>query len=208
VSAVAPAGAVRTSRPVGAARVAAWRLAAVAAGLVGADDAALAWRERVAAARPDDPTALATVAHLRAARGEDAAAVALLRASVDLDPMRAAGWYNLGFLLQRRGENEAALDAFGRALVLDPSMDLAHYGRALSLIRCGRLEAAIEPLRRTIALQPMSPYGYYQLAHVHHKLGDAARVARLVERLAAFEPQVAARLARETGVAAAGDEAA
>ena len=46
----------------------------------------------------------------------------------------------------------------------------------------------------------MSPYGYYQLAHVYHRLGRSAEVGRTIKRLAEFEPDVAKQLERETGV--------
>jgi hypothetical protein len=48
----------------------------------------------------------------------------------------------------------------------------------------------------------MSPYGFYQFAHVYHRLERTDQVARLVLRLSGFEPQVARQLERETGVIA------
>ncbi|NBO83327.1 MAG: hypothetical protein EBU75_11035, partial [Betaproteobacteria bacterium] len=49
---------------------------------------------------------------------------------------------------------------------------------------------------------PMSPYGYYQLASLHHKLGDEKACIKLVRKLHKFEPQLAAQLQKETGVQA------
>jgi hypothetical protein len=46
----------------------------------------------------------------------------------------------------------------------------------------------------------MSPFGFYQLAHVYHRLQQPERVARTIKRLSGFEPQVARQLERETGV--------
>jgi hypothetical protein len=46
----------------------------------------------------------------------------------------------------------------------------------------------------------MSPYGFYQLAHVYHRLERPDDVERTIRRLQGFEPQVARQLERETGV--------
>jgi hypothetical protein len=48
----------------------------------------------------------------------------------------------------------------------------------------------------------MSPYGYYQLASLHHKLGDEKACIKLVKKLHQFEPQLAVQLQNETGVSA------
>lgn len=177
-----------------------WKQMATWSTLLKRDAMALEYFERIAAARPSDAKALASVAHLKAQRGGRPEAIELLRRAVALDASQAGAWYNLGYLLQESQRHDEAIEAFERALAIDDKLDLAHYGRALSLIKTGRLEEAIAPLERNIELQPMSPYGYYQLAHVHHRLGQPKRVARLIRRVAGFEPQVAKQLQRETGV--------
>jgi len=48
----------------------------------------------------------------------------------------------------------------------------------------------------------MSPYGYYQLASLHHRLGDDRSCIKLVRKLHQFEPQLAVQLQKETGVEA------
>lgn len=178
-----------------------WRQMAIWAGLLKRDAVELEYIERIANARPDDPQAVATLAHARAQRGGRAEAIRLLERAVSLDPSRAGDWYNLGFLQQEEQRHDEAIASMRRALALDDKLDLAHYGLALSLIKTGRAEEAIAPLRRNIELQPMSPYGYYQLAHVHHRRGETEEVVRLIRRLAGFEPQVARQLQRETGLA-------
>jgi tetratricopeptide (TPR) repeat protein len=129
-------------------------------------------------------------------------AEALLRKSVESDPGYAPAWFNLGFLIQKREDHEEALRCFDMALRFEEKMDRAHYGRALSLIALNRPEEAKASLQRTIDLQPMSPYGYYQLASLHHKLGDEKACIKLVKKLHQFEPQLAVQLQNETGVSA------
>ncbi|MCZ7558817.1 MAG: tetratricopeptide repeat protein [Burkholderiaceae bacterium] len=74
------------------------------------------------------------------------------------------------------------------------------YGKGLSLVKLDRVEDAVAALKKVIELQPMSPYGYYQLAHVYHRLGDTERIVATIRRLSKFEPKVALQLERETGV--------
>ena len=173
-----------------------WKQMATWSTLLKRDRMALEYWERIAAARPGDARALASVAHLKAQQGGRPQAIALLERAVALDPDQAGTWYNLGYLQQESQDHEAALVSFDRAIALDDRLDLAWYGKALSLIKTGRLEEAIAPLRRNTELQPMSPYGFYQLGHVYHRLGRREQVARLIQRLSGFEPQVARQLAR------------
>jgi tetratricopeptide (TPR) repeat protein len=157
---------------------------------------------RVAALKPNDPKPLTVAAHCMALLHRNLEAEALLRKSVESDPGYAPAWFNLGFLIQKREDHEEALRCFDMALRFEEKMDRAHYGRALSLIALNRPEEAKASLQRTIDLQPMSPYGYYQLASLHHKLGDEKACIKLVKKLHQFEPQLAVQLQNETGVSA------
>jgi tetratricopeptide (TPR) repeat protein len=177
-----------------------WRQMATWSTLLKRDAMALEYWEKIVAARPDDATVLGSLAHRLAQAGRRPEAIATLRRAVGVDPALASAWYNLGYLQQESQQHDEAIASFDRALAVNAKLDLAHYGRALSLIKSGRLEEAIAPLRRNIELQPMSPFGYYQLAHVQHRLQRPEKVRDLIERLAAFEPQVAKQLEQETGV--------
>jgi tetratricopeptide (TPR) repeat protein len=179
-----------------------WRQVATWAVILKRIDLAIEFWARIHAARPRDPRALATLAHLHAEKGRSAQAIELLRRSLDLDSGKAATWFNLGFLLQGEGQHDEAMASFDRAIALDPKLDRAHYGKAISLIKLGRLEESIPVLQRNIELQPMSPFGFYQLVHVYHRLGQAARAEETICHLAGFEPQVARQLERETGISA------
>lgn len=157
---------------------------------------------RVAQLKPADPIPLTVAAHCKSETKHGLEAEVLLRKAVDVDPGYAPAWFNLGFLIQKRNDHEEALRCFDQAIRFHEKMDRAHYGRALSLIALNRPEEAKAALERTIDLQPMSPYGYYQLASLHHRLGDEKACVKLVRKLHKFEPQLAAQLQRETGVQA------
>ena len=146
--------------------------------------------------------ALTVAATCKSELGRNPEAEALLRKGLDIQPDYAAAWFNLGFLIQKRSDHDEAIECFDKAIRFHEKMDRAHYGRALSLIALNRPEEAKAALERTIDLQPMSPYGYYQLASLHHKLGDEKACIKLVRKLHKFEPQLAAQLQKETGVQA------
>jgi len=166
------------------------------------NDIAAEYWLRVADLRPRDPQPLTVAAHCKSEQGRMAQAEALLRQAIEVDPEYSPAWFNLGFLVQKRDDHTEALRCFDQAARFNEKLDRAHYGRALSLIALNRTEEAKAALQQTIDLQPMSPYGYYQLATLHHKLGDEKSCIKLVRKLSKFEPQLAAQLQQETGVAA------
>ncbi|WKB53648.1 tetratricopeptide repeat protein [Eleftheria terrae] len=170
---------------------------------VGATQAARRTFDRLLARHPDDRFALAGRAHLLATHGEPEAAMRDYGELVRLHPEdSAAAWFNLAYLLDEAGRCEEAEAGFRRALALDPRLDRAWYGLGLSLIRMRRLDEAVDALRRNTELQPMSPYGWYQLARVHVDRDEPQEATRIIRHLKGFEPQVAAQLERETGLAA------
>jgi tetratricopeptide (TPR) repeat protein len=152
---------------------------------------------------PRDAYALASRAHLRAQRGDRAAAIADAQALVAAHPQRsAADWFNLAFLLEEAMRLEEAEPAFRRAVELDPKLDRAWYGLGLVLIRLQRFDEAVIALKRNTELQPMSPYGWYQLARVQLDRREPDETRKIIRHLKTFEPKVAAQLERETGLAA------
>lgn len=179
-----------------------WRRAQVIAlRLCARDAAAEAACTRALARRPDDAWALATRSHLRAGRGDRQGAIADGQRLVASAPRPGApAWFNLGFLLEAEGRPAEAEVALRAALALDPQLDRAWYGLALVLIRLGRHDEAVTALEENTRLQPMSPYGWYQLARLHAQRQAPQQAAEIIRRLKRFEPQVAARLERETGL--------
>ena len=170
--------------------------------LLGRNQAACRTFGEMLAIWPDDAYALASRSHVLAQLGRRDEAIADARRLTALHPARsAADWFNLAFLLEGAGRPEDAEPAFRRALELDPKLDRAWYGLALVLIRMDRGDEALAALKRNTELQPMSPYGWYQLARLHADRHDTEAARRIIRHLKDFEPQVAAQLQRETGLA-------
>lgn len=173
---------------------------AVWAAVLGRREMSELWWRRRLQARPNDAQALASIGHLRAESGDAAGAVSAFEAAVATGEAPASVWFNLGFMRQEAGDHPGAIDAFDRAIALDEKLDRAWYGKALSLIKLDRVADAIPLLQKNTELQPMSPFGWYQLAHAYHRLGQTERVEKTIRKLAGFEPKVAKQLERETGV--------
>ncbi|RZJ22955.1 MAG: tetratricopeptide repeat protein [Haliea sp.] len=170
--------------------------------MVGRRRRALAVFQRMRDLRGDDLYAAASEAQLLAQLGQQAEATLAQQQLVDRHPGHAAGWFNLGYLLQQAGRDAEAQAAFRAAIDLQPGLDRAWYGLGLSLMRLGRLagaDGAAAAFERNTAMQPFSPLGWQQLARVYAQLGREADAARIVHRLHAFEPRVAAQLQRELG---------
>lgn len=151
--------------------------------------------------RPADPYALASRGHVEAQLQLTQEAVASLRQLTTAWPRQAAGWFNLGYVLQQAGHHGEAGPAFERALALDPRLDRAWYGLALVRIEERRFGEAAEALERNTALQPLSPHGWYRLAQVWLALGEAGKARKVIAHLRRFEPRVAAQLERENAAA-------
>lgn len=173
---------------------------AIAALLFKKPEIAISCWARILEIRPGDTQALSALAHLHAEQGRKAKAMSILEQLVKQAAQLSFNWFNLGFLQQESDQHELALHSFDQAITRDEKSDRAFYGKALSLIKLGRVEEAVPVLIKNTELQPMSPYGWYQLAHAYHRLDEKDRVAKVIRRLAAFEPEVAWQLERETGL--------
>jgi len=156
--------------------------------------------DQMLALAPGDAYALASRAHLRAAAGERAQAIADYEELVRTHAQHATAWFNLGYLQEEAEQWAAAEQSFLRATQIDPSLDRAWYGLGLVRIRLARYDDAVAALKRNTELQPMSPYGWYQLARVHVDRHEPDEAVKIIRHLQGFEPKVAAQLERETGL--------
>ncbi len=162
--------------------------------------AAKACFEKMLALRPCDRHALESYAHVLALCGDRPAAIHALKHLTKVHPRHAAGWFNLGFLLEASGQLADAGAAFRCATEIAPALDRAWYGLALVYIREQRLDEAVTALLKNTQLQPMSPHGWYQLARVYVQQQAPDEALGIMRHLQQFEPKIAAQLERETGL--------
>ncbi len=92
--------------------------------------------------RPDNAAAHHRLGLVRAERGDIAAAIPHIRRAVELDPVPALGWANLGMLLKIEGQFQAALDAYAEALRRAPDDPRIRVNRVVALLQAGRFAEA------------------------------------------------------------------
>ena len=165
-------------------------------------DTALRFFALALEAAPGDPRILASVGYELLLAGRKREALAAFDRVVAAKPDWSEVQFGRAMLLQEHNDHDGALAAFDAALAGNPDHDRALYGKALSLIALQRKDEAVAPLERNTKLQPMSPYGWYQLARVQFDRGKPDKTRAIIDHLATFEPNVAAQLARETGLPA------
>jgi tetratricopeptide (TPR) repeat protein len=138
--------------------------------------------------------AWATQAHLLGTLGEWAKAQRVLEHLLALEPLRAAHWFNLGFVRARQGMPEAAQSAFERALALAPALDAAWYGLGQALYQQGDLNRAAEAWEHQVRLQPLCPDGWEGLVRLYVQCGNLDQAALRLDKLKRFDPRRAMTL--------------
>ncbi|THB70910.1 MAG: tetratricopeptide repeat protein, partial [Desulfovibrio sp.] len=93
-----------------------------------------------------------------AVRGDTQAALADFEQALELDPDKAAYWYDRGVLRKESGDLQGALEDLTRAVDLDSSHALAHMERASCLQRLGDSGAAAQDRERLAELDQARQY--------------------------------------------------
>ncbi len=110
-------------------------------------DLARLCQEQVVALRPKDAQAHRDLGMSLFRTGDTAAALNVLRRSVELAPQFTAGWNSLGWALRALGRFDEALECFDRALAIDPGLSEARRSRA----ETGRHIADVSEIARLAA---------------------------------------------------------
>jgi tetratricopeptide (TPR) repeat protein len=147
--------------------------------------------QRVLAADPRNPEALAGMSLVALASRQTAAAVKMANAAVDVAPpgttMRGMAWVALGQALKADGHSEEAERAYQQAIRLDGMNALARLGRGELRIAAGHGEEAAREFELALRRQPA-------LVAAHLGLGNAlALEGRNEDALARYEQALALR---------------
>ena len=129
---------------------------------------------------PDHPDALNYMGVLQHQRGEDAAALALLRRAVEVSPDAAGIWNNLGNVLKHERQNDEAERAFRRSIELAESPQaLANLGSLLR--RRGQWPEGEAACRRAIEIAPTFGDAWHHLTLLlvaQDRIAEAVAAAR------------------------------
>lgn len=115
---------------------------------------------------PDEPDALHYLGVLQHARGDGAAAEALIRRAIRLMPEEAGPWNNLGNVLVGLQRIDDAIAAYSRSAELDPQAPEAHNNLGSLYRRRGDLEAAEAACRHAVQLCADFAAAWYNLSRV------------------------------------------
>jgi serine/threonine-protein kinase len=146
--------------------------------------------EKALALSPGESRVHRVYGALMSALGRAPEAIAATRRSVDLDPLSAGSWTQMGRLLNATGDYPAARQALDRALSITPDSERAHLHRGINSQLAGRAEEALSDYRKT---------GKYETAGVamaEHTLGHARESqAALDKAIAGFAQGAAYQIA-------------
>jgi adenylate cyclase len=122
---------------------------------------------------PEEPVAHMTLAHLLAMRGEDEAAVASARRSLELAPGDASLRLLFAMLPLHVDRNEEAIPVLKNLTRLDPAQRYMHlFQLAVCYKQLGRVDEAIAKHRECLAANPDFFGAHMHLAAIHTELGE------------------------------------
>ena len=154
-------------------------------------DGARADFERAIALSPSDAGALVGHARLLATFDRLPEAIAESKKAIDVDPVNALGWAQLGRYLNGSRRFEEARAPLERAISLAPAWGYPHYQLGLTRLYLGDLDGAIEAFKKDDA-----GYGSTGIALAAYKAGDMATAqAALDETIAKYAQSSAFQIA-------------
>jgi TolB-like protein/Tfp pilus assembly protein PilF len=124
--------------------------------------------EQARALDPRSQVVQAGYARLMIARGQLPEAIALLRKAIELDPLAAGDWGQLGRMLNAAGDFAAARKALDRSLEINPESNVSLFHRGMNDLLQHRPREAMEFFRRA-----QSGYGGAGRAMAEYSLGNA-----------------------------------
>lgn len=138
--------------------------------------------ERLAAAAAINPTLMSiryNTAQLREKQGRLAEAAELYLAEIEDAPQTYKALFNLSRVYRQMGREDDELEALRRTIEVEPDFPLSYFYLARIHLRRGiDYEEAVALVEKGIALRPSPselPLGYFLLADLYNRLGDAAK---------------------------------
>ena len=146
-----------------------------------------AFGKQTASSAQDLAAALSqAVAHLRAGRRHDAAA--LCRQILIQQPDHPDALHLLGGMALQEGDAGRAVELIGRAAALDPKGAARFLDLAAAQSNLGDLDGAAESFERVLALQPRHVLSLHSLGQICHQRGDHAEAESCFRQALAIEP--------------------
>ncbi len=151
-------------------------------------DEALPAYHRFLDENPDNPAALQLLGLLHSQRGEYAAAIEYMRASLTLFPEQPEVANNLGNALSRNGQVEEAISSYAEAVRLQPRYRDAWRNLGLAQSSAGRYDDAEASFRRCLELDPNDAAAWLALGNVHKRCERFGPAIECYEKALALRP--------------------
>ena len=117
-----------------------------------------------------------------AEQGDIDAAIGLLKAATDINPMHLDPAVMLGvLLLHDKSQQIPAMACFNKAITQDPNNALPLWYLSCDKLRCGRTTEAVTFLNTAAECQPVDSYAVLTLAWVLRMLGNLSAAKAMVE---------------------------
>lgn len=120
---------------------------------------------------------LANATRLQAAYWMDG--ISLWQHAVEVNPLNARGWTNLGTSLADAGRGSEAIAAYRRAIEIEPAVPQSQNNLGLALMKAGQTDDAVQHLREAVRLNPA--YGEAR-NNLGNALIDQHRVDEAIEQ--------------------------
>lgn len=144
--------------------------------------------ETLVQAFPGNPDALEVLARLHFFRGNTAAAMAVWKQCLQVNPQYAYAFAGLGMAASRRGEFREAAQWFGRAVQSAPQALAFREDYAEALINAGEVDKAIEVLEALVRASPHSARAFDLLGSAYSHLGKYAQAKENYQHAVRLDP--------------------
>jgi tetratricopeptide (TPR) repeat protein len=115
-------------------------------------------------------------------------AAKLYKQAVEVDPLLAIAYTNLGNILFRKGDETAAEGLYAKALAIDPRQPEAKYNLGYLMLERHELDVAIRYFQGAIESDPRFADAYFNLAMAYEELGDRRNARPLWRTYLELEP--------------------
>ena len=115
-------------------------------------------------------------------------AATLYRQAIEVDPLLAIAYTNLGNILFRKGDELAAEQLYSKALAIDPKQPEAKYNLGYLMLERHELDVAIRYFQGAIEADPRFADAYFNLAMAYEELGDRRNARPLWRTYLELEP--------------------
>jgi tetratricopeptide (TPR) repeat protein len=137
-----------------------------------------------------DAAALHLFGALQHQKGNNGAAIALIRRSLDIRETPEA-WYNLGHVLRLENLLDEAIIAWQKALDLQPNHRDAAFNLAKLVGEAGPPEAALVAWKGVVAIAPTFAPAWFNLGNTLHRQKHYAEAAEALKRTVELTPDFA-----------------